>query len=135
MRAIHQKGTRTISMNPNSPISVTTLAARSSALRAQQIAADEYDPDHEERDQEEGDRHPAAPPKLAEGDLVGVGGEDLCRRAGAAPGHDVDDVEVVDRQDGAQKGRDDHDVLESRQRDVPEAAPGAGAVHRGRLVE
>src|SRR6266851_3539453 len=122
MLAIHQKGTRTTSMNPNSPISVTTLPARISALLPQQIAADEDDPDHEERDQEDGDRHPAAPPKLAEGDLVRVGGEDLCRRAGAAPGHDVDDVEVVDRQDGAQEGRDDHDVLESRQRDVPEAA-------------
>src|SRR5574341_563512 len=67
--------------------------------------------------------------------LLGVRGEHLRRRARPPARHHVDDVEVVDRPDEGQQDGDDHDVLQPRQGDVPEAVPRAGAVDRGGVVE
>src|SRR5580704_10524901 len=39
---------------------------------AEQVAADQDDAEDQDRDHEEADRDPAAPPELAEGDLIGV---------------------------------------------------------------
>ena len=101
----------------------------------EQVAADQRDQRDQQRHHEDRDRHPAPPPELVERHLVGVGREHLGGGAGAAARHHVDDVEVVDGEDERQQHRHDDHVLEPGQRDVPEAAPGAGAVHRGRLVE
>ena len=56
-------------------------------------------------------------------------------RPRVAAQHDVRDHELVGRVDHADQELDREERTQQRQRDVPKAAPGAGAVHLGGLVE
>src|SRR5262245_54274104 len=106
MLAIHQNGTRITNRKITRPIAVRILSARITPPIPEQVPGDEGDADDEHRHQEDRDGHAAPPAELVEGDLVRVRREDLRGRAGAAAGHHVDDVEVVDGEDEAQQGGD-----------------------------
>ena len=103
------------------------------------IAADQKVADqgqaHEE--QEHDDSQGAGVVELGqrEGGLVDVGDQKLGGVAGAAAGHDVDEIEAgKGRNDADDEAKEDRGAQE-RQGDPPELAPAAGAVDRGRLVE
>src|SRR5258706_3400332 len=101
MLAIHQNGTSTTRQKPTRPAVVAAFQAVMPSCRplAQQVAAEQRDQRDQQRDHEDRDRDAAPPAELVERDLVGVRREDLGGGAGAASGHHVDDVEVVDGED------------------------------------